>query len=192
MTFLGLPLVQVLAAALMTINVVVFALSIVSVFRKHEDTGAMLLALKAGALLSAVSEVWAIIASREVGGFLAWLGVVMLGSSLALFFWAASASKRQLTLAYSGDIPVMVLETGPYRWVRHPFYVSYLMTYSAGVMVSRNLLLLVVVAVMGAIYVHAARTEEAKFAQSPLADAYASYRQRVGMFLPLVTLHRRR
>ena len=73
---------------------------------------------------------------------------------------------------------------GPYRFVRHPFYCSYLLTWAAGVVASAQFWLLPTVAIMLIIYTRAAKLEEEKFTRSPLAETYKSYRTRTGLFLP--------
>ncbi len=112
-------------------------------------------------------------------------GVGLFALALVLFWSAVRAnSARPLTLAFSPDAPGHLVAWGPYRRVRHPFYASYALAWLGGALAGSHALLLVPFVVMGALYVRAARLEEAKFAQSPLAEAYAAYRARTGMFWP--------
>ncbi len=76
------------------------------------------------------------------------------------------------------------MEHGPYRFVRHPFYCSYLLAWAAGFVATAQTWLLPTVAVMLVIYVRAAKLEEEKFTRSPLAGTYERYRSRTGLFLP--------
>src|SRR5689334_9556331 len=56
------------------------------------------------------------------------------GLSVALFWWSIATNKnRPLSAAFSPDIPAHLVDRGPYRFVRHPFYASYLLTWCAGV-----------------------------------------------------------
>ena len=106
-------------------------------------------------------------------------------SALALFWWAIRTNAAlPLTAAFSNDTPHHLVQQGPYRFIRHPFYCSYLLTWAAGVIATGRLWLLPSVAVMLAIYWRAASVEEAKFACSPLAGAYRQYRSCTGMFGP--------
>jgi protein-S-isoprenylcysteine O-methyltransferase Ste14 len=66
---------------------------------------------------------------------------------------------------------------GPYRFVRHPFYCSYLLTWA-------EFRLLPTVTIMLIIYTRAAKLEEEKFTRSSLAETYKSCRTRTGLFLP--------
>jgi protein-S-isoprenylcysteine O-methyltransferase Ste14 len=105
--------------------------------------------------------------------------------ALGLYWWAIRTnSPTPLSAAFSTDAPQHLVERGPYRWIRHPFYCSYLMTWTAGMVATAQLWLLPSVAVMLAIYFRAAREEEQKFMRSPWAGAYRRYQSRTGLFLP--------
>jgi protein-S-isoprenylcysteine O-methyltransferase Ste14 len=106
-------------------------------------------------------------------------------SALALFWWAIRTNVAlPLTAAFSTDVPHHLVQHGPYRIIRHPFYCSYLLMWAAGVIATGRLWLLPSLAAMLAIYWRAASVEEAKFASSPLAGAYRQYRSCTGMFGP--------
>src|SRR5215471_141334 len=106
-------------------------------------------------------------------------------ASLFSFWWAVSATRSQrLSVAFSIDQPTYLLQTGPYRFVRHPFYAAYSLFWIAGVVAAPRWYLLPLVAVMLVSYIRAARMEEAKFANSALGGVYESYRSQTGMFVP--------
>ena len=53
------------------------------------------------------------------------VGMLLLSIEVALFWWAVNTTRsRRLTLAFSEDQPTFLHESGPYAWLRHPFYVS--------------------------------------------------------------------
>jgi protein-S-isoprenylcysteine O-methyltransferase Ste14 len=105
--------------------------------------------------------------------------------SLALFVWTISSTRRTPpTLAFDTDAPSFLLRHGPYRFVRHPFYLSYLLFWTGTAAAFAGVLPWAAPVVMFAVYVRAANREERKFARSDLAGAYAAYRRRAGMFLP--------
>lgn len=112
-------------------------------------------------------------------------GVIIGALSLWLFFRTIRASRdRGLHFAFDPDNPVSLVTTGPYRVVRHPFYTSYLIFWVAMTLGTWSPLGIVVLAMLTAMYTYAARTEEAKFAATPMAGEYAEYRNRAGMFWP--------
>lgn len=117
-----------------------------------------------------------------IGGLTA---LLLCAASLALFWWAIRANRtRPLSFAFSEDEPRHLVSSGPYRWIRHPFYSAYLLAWLAAPVATLQPLLLVPLLVMAAIYVSAARIEERKFEGSALAAAYARYRATTGMFWP--------
>ncbi len=110
--------------------------------------------------------------------------LMLLGS--AALFWRTLRihGKRALTAAYASDQPEHLVQQGPYRWIRHPFYTAYLLSYLGGWTAVPFWWALPAVIIPYAIYHHASRFEEGKFARSDLQDQYAAYRKRAGRFLP--------
>ena len=176
---------QLAAIGIAALDVSAFAWGVWGVFVRDGRPTRGLTVLKAGAAVSAVAVVWALVASPRVQGWNALAGLAMLLGALLLFALSVRVNRaRPLSLAYCQDRPLHVQDAGPYRWVRHPFYVSYLLTYAGALLASGNPLLLGVVLGMAAVYVHAARAEERKFLVSPLHAEYAAYQRRTGMFIP--------
>ena len=105
--------------------------------------------------------------------------------ALALFWWAIRASMaRPLSAAFSPDLPGHLVAHGPYQFIRHPLYCSYLLCWLAGWAVTGRLWLAPTVVAMLVIYLAAARQEEKKFMRSPLAESYLRYRARTGLLIP--------
>src|ERR1700686_591946 len=115
----------------------------------------------------------------------AWVAALLYLWSLGLFWWAIRTnSSARLSAAFSADVPAHLVEDGPYRFIRHPFYCSYVMAWSAGTIATARWWLLPTVAVMVIIYWRAATIEEEKFSRSALAEEYESYRARTAWLLP--------
>jgi protein-S-isoprenylcysteine O-methyltransferase Ste14 len=105
--------------------------------------------------------------------------------SAGLFWWAIRTSLgKPLSAAFSPDVPLHLVCNGPYRFVRHPLYTSYLLTWVAGWVVTAQWWLLPTVLAMLGIYFVASSAEEEKFLSSPLGRDYQRYRLRTGRFLP--------
>ncbi|MBL8834627.1 MAG: isoprenylcysteine carboxylmethyltransferase family protein [Alphaproteobacteria bacterium] len=143
--------------------------------------------------LMALSTVWAAAFAAQAAALwpgralapTAWLALPFFLAALLLWLWTVRASRRaRLSVAFSRDTPTRLLDAGPYRLIRHPFYTGYALNWFAGCVATWHWWVIapsVAAAVMLAI---AARSEERKFARSPLAADYAAYRARTGMFLP--------
>jgi protein-S-isoprenylcysteine O-methyltransferase Ste14 len=118
----------------------------------------------------------------------AWPAACMLFAvAIALFYWTVRATKQTPpTLAFDTDQPSFLLRHGPYRYVRHPFYLSYLLFWIGTAVASSGLAPWLAPAVMLAVYRTAAGREEQKFAGSDFRMAYEAYRRQAGMFLPRV------
>ena len=120
------------------------------------------------------------------------------GLALQLFswwlFWRAIGASRaaKLRLAFDEEAPRGLVTEGPYRFVRHPFYTSYVMFWAGWALALWSAVSLLPLAIIITIYVVAARIEEQKFAGTPMAADYEAYRQRTGFFLPKLTGQRPR
>jgi protein-S-isoprenylcysteine O-methyltransferase Ste14 len=113
------------------------------------------------------------------------LGALLYLWALGLFWWAIRTnSSARLSAAFSPDLPVHLVEDGPYRYIRHPFYCSYVLAWSAGAIATGRWWLLPTVMVMVVIYLRAATVEEEKFARSSLAAEYQQYRARTALLMP--------
>lgn len=112
--------------------------------------------------------------------------VVLIVVAYALFFWAARHSARKkLSLAFDDETHVEgIITTGPWRFVRHPFYVSYILFWAACAWATMHLSSIVVLATLVFIYGYSAIREERALGQSRYGEAYLQYRRSAGFFLP--------
>lgn len=175
--------IALLAATVAVLGIFVGAAGLC--FRSHVAEGAGIHLVKVVGPLSCgltVVEIWR---APGIRGGSAVTGIALLALALALFLWALRAhGGRRLTRVYAADLPERLLQTGPYRWVRHPCYSAYLLAYLAAFLATLSWWLAPVFLANLALYLHAARAEERKFARSPLASLYATYRARTGMLVP--------
>lgn len=112
-------------------------------------------------------------------------GLALIFSSLGLFWWAINASRDfGLTHVFDKTQPTALLSSGPYAYVRHPFYTSYIIFWGGFALSTWSVWAVVPLAAIIVIYTKASRLEEAKFFNSPLADSYRAYMLRAGRFWP--------
>lgn len=139
--------------------------------------------------LGIVATLWGMIAVMQMGmsppPWIAAIGVAGLAASLAIFHWAAlSIRGRVFSYAGNDDVPQFVHTSGPYAYVRNPFYASYLLTEISTVVIRPSLWGAGVIVLATLYFQWLARFEEAKFARSAVAEEYARYKARTGRLLP--------
>ncbi len=106
-------------------------------------------------------------------------------ASLGLFWWTVVVTRSNPpTLAFTPDIPVHIHTEGPYAYVRHPFYSSYLLFWVSSALAVGDLTAYALLVAMVTLYGIAACREEQKFTASDLSGSYAQYRRRTGMLFP--------
>ena len=133
----------------------------------------------------ALLHVGFIFAARAIRPELAAISALLYGAALGIFWWAIATNRvKPLSACFSKEDQLHLVQHGPYRFVRHPFYCSYLLTWMAGTIATESILLGLTTITMLTLYSMAASKEEKKFTQSALGPVYAAYRSRTGQFLP--------
>ena len=89
------------------------------------------------------------------------------------------------SLVVSKENQVLV-ETGPYRWIRHPIYAAYLMNYLGGGLLAGNLILTLVPVTMYAVLVAIRIGREEGVMRETFGRAYTEYEGRTGRLCPRV------
>ena len=102
-----------------------------------------------------------------------------------LFLWACAATRRDRPgVAFSPSDPVRLFDAGPFRFVRHPFYMSYLIFWVACALATSCLLVMTITILLATIYSVAALQEQNAFLSSALRPEYEAYRRTTGFFWP--------
>lgn len=115
-------------------------------------------------------------------------GILLYSLAVAVFLSAIESAKRtRLQRAFVDEpLPDRLITDGPYRWVRHPFYVGYILgAIAAPVSTASTGLALIAIAMIGLTWFAALREERA-WLRSPRGEAYREYQARTGMFLPFI------
>ena len=113
-------------------------------------------------------------------------GVVMYTLAVAQFLSAMDAARgTRLQRAFvDHPLPNRLITAGPYRWVRHPFYLGYMIGALAPAVAIASIWIAAISAIMIAMVVAAAVREERVWLAGGRAQEYRSYQQRAGMFFP--------
>jgi protein-S-isoprenylcysteine O-methyltransferase Ste14 len=115
-------------------------------------------------------------------------GLCLQIAAAGLFNWARTATLgSRFTAAFDADEPEFLMKGGPYRFVRHPFYISYIAFWVGSSLGGNSLVLWLICFVLIGLYVVAALAEERKFKNSTLATDYQRYAARTGFLFPKFT-----
>jgi protein-S-isoprenylcysteine O-methyltransferase Ste14 len=117
--------------------------------------------------------------------FLPWAALGLYASGATLFWRAISATRGcGLAACFQDSLPAAVMRAGPYRLIRHPFYVAYTLAWLAGLAATGWWALGLSVLFMALLYILAARKEERDFLRSPMRETYLTYMREAGGYLP--------
>jgi protein-S-isoprenylcysteine O-methyltransferase Ste14 len=126
---------------------------------------------------------WMAWSSFPLPAWLRWIGVGMLAIAGLLLVWMFRSLGRNLTDTVVTRKEHSLVMTGPYRWVRHPFYSSAALLVIANTLTTANSFFLIVGCVMFMLLAVRTRKEEENLI-SKFGGEYRAYMQRTGRFLP--------
>ena len=176
---------QLVSASLLVACLASFAWGMRKFFSRPAGDTAGMRVIKMCAAVSTLLHLGAIVLTPQMTTGQVLAAALLYLSALGMFWWAIRTnSPRPLSAAFSPDAPQYLVERGPYSMIRHPFYCSYLLAWTAGIAATGRLWLLPSMVVMLIIYLRAARQEEQKFKSSPLGGLYRQYQSRTGLFFP--------
>ena len=136
-------------------------------------------------LIASAAHAFAPVDPHGWAGPLGAVSVAPFAASLALLFWTLSTHRIRIALWHQeNDAPAALVTSGPYRLVRHPFYVSFLLALLGEVALlphwSTGALLVYAVARLNS----TAAREEKRLAHSAFGPEYRGYAARTGRFVP--------
>lgn len=131
-------------------------------------------------LISPLSVQWA---TFPVQSAVRWFGVVIGLVSSLLMYWTMSSLGKNLTDTVVTRAEATLVTHGPYRWVRHPFYVTAALLMGSVTLLTANWLIgLASLLVLGLLAVRTPKEEQRlidKFGQQ-----YRDYMAKTGRFFP--------
>ncbi len=115
-----------------------------------------------------------------------WVGLILFVAALGLRWYSMHYLGRLFTFDVAIADDHRVIDTGPYRFVRHPAYTGSLLSFAGLGLCGGNLLSLVVMLVpIGAAFLHRMAIEEAALTAA-LGARYADYVARTKRLVPFV------
>jgi protein-S-isoprenylcysteine O-methyltransferase Ste14 len=151
---------------------------------KLRDTGAVL------GQLSFISGMVCVLVMGLFYGLLvpaAICGAILSLSAVMLYEWTRRTMvDRNFYVGLAGEVPPAVCDTGPYRYVRHPSYLSYMVALVGVAVAFPSLVVSVVCALNIGLFVYMAIDDERVLSGSAIAADYQANQGRVGMLLPFL------
>ena len=140
-------------------------------------------ALWLGIVIYMINPAWMAWSAMPLPVWLRWSGAGFWALSVALLIWTLPTLGTNLTDTVVTRERHTLVTSGPYRWIRHPFYDAMaLVTVGAG-LIAANWFILASGAVVFTLLAVRSRVEEEELA-ARFGDAYRQYRKRTGRFLP--------
>jgi protein-S-isoprenylcysteine O-methyltransferase Ste14 len=138
-----------------------------------------------GAVAFMINPAWMAWSAVPLPPWLRWIGVLFGVAGGSLLIWAFRSLGPNLTdTVVTRRVHTLVI-TGPYRYVRHPFYAAATLSVIANALVAANWFLLVGGLLAISLIVLRTRREEDRLVER-FGDSYRAYMRRTGRFLPRI------
>ena len=114
-------------------------------------------------------------------------GMLLVVAAIAMMVATMATNRVPLALWHqegAENAPRQIVTFGPYRFVRHPFYVSFILLTLGAAFVTRDMITMAAFPLGLLTLDWTVRNEERKLLASPLGEEYGAYRARTGRFLP--------
>jgi protein-S-isoprenylcysteine O-methyltransferase Ste14 len=141
------------------------------------------LAATAGLIAYLINPACMAWAAVPLPAWLRWAGVSLGLCAGLLLTWTFRNLGRNLTDTVVTRKAHTLVVTGPYRWVRHPFYSAAALASIAGSLMTANAFIFVASGCVVLLLVIRTRREEQNLL-ARFGDAYRTYMQRTGRFVP--------
>ncbi|MDO9238108.1 MAG: isoprenylcysteine carboxylmethyltransferase family protein [Aquabacterium sp.] len=140
--------------------------------------------LQVAAFVVAFMAQWRVAESLDVPLYYAGLGVILAGMLLRMHCWRVLGAFFTHTVTIADDH--RVVDSGAYKWLRHPSYLGALLTMAGMGMALGNVgsLLMLILGSL-AIYIYRIEVEESAL-EIALGDAYTQFKQSRKRLIPFV------
>ena len=138
-----------------------------------------------GLIAYMVNPSWMTWSSVPLPAWVRWTGVGVGVIAGALLIWTLRSLGKNLTDTVVTRTEHTLVTSGPYRWVRHPFYVSLALCVAANLLATANWFIFASGTLLFILIVIRTRKEE-ELLLARFGDAYRRYMERTGRFLPQI------
>ena len=143
------------------------------------------LAFMAGLIVFLVKPSAMAWASFSLPDWLRWSGVGLAVAASGLAIWTFRTLGHNLTDTVVTRRDATLVIDGPYRWVRHPFYLAFAIAVIANTLVTANAFLAITGTAAFLVIVGRTSIEERKLVER-FGPGYLDYMRRTGRFLPRI------
>ena len=116
--------------------------------------------------------------------WLRWTGTVMLAAGIILLAFAHHHLGRSFHSLIMTKQDQAFVDSGPYRWIRHPIYTAYLMNYIGGGLLAGNCVLTSIPVLMFGLLVAMRMGREEQVLIDQFGEPYIDYMRRTGRLFP--------
>lgn len=136
-----------------------------------------------GSLAWMIDPKWMAWSSVPISIWIRWIGLGLIGLWGVLLVWTFQNLGRNLTDTVVTRKEHTLVTSGPYRFVRHPFYLAFFLAIAGGSMVAANWFVLVSGLIPCLFLVIRTKIEEARLIER-FGDEYRNYMTTTGRFWP--------
>ena len=136
-----------------------------------------------GTIVYVIDPSWMAWSSAPLPIWLRWSGVVLGVVAGLLLTVTFRTLGKNLTDTVVTRAKHVLVTSGPYRWVRHPFYVAFLLAVTANSLVAANWFLALTGGIAFGLIALRTRTEEQNLIKR-FGEKYLAYMERTGRFFP--------
>ncbi len=133
-----------------------------------------------------INPTWMFWSAVNLPLWLRWLGVLLGIGAAGLLVWVFRSLGTNITDTVVTRQNHSLITTGPYRWVRHPFYLAFALAVTADSLVTANWFLALTGAMAFALIMIRTRREEQNLIKR-FGDQYRIYAETTGRILPRLT-----
>jgi protein-S-isoprenylcysteine O-methyltransferase Ste14 len=143
------------------------------------------LAAMVGLMAFLIEPSWMAWASFHLPSWVRWSGVCLGVGSGGLLIWTFRSLGHNLTDTVVTRRNATLVTDGPYRWVRHPFYLAFAMAVVANTLITANVYLAITGTAAFLAIVARTSIEESKLINR-FGQDYVDYMRQTGRFLPRI------
>ena len=130
-----------------------------------------------------INPAWMAWSRLDLPEWLRWVGVGMGALADLLAYWVFSHLGNNVTPTVVTRSTATLVTSGPYRWVRHPLYLTGMVGFIGFVLLSENWFIALASISVFMVMLFRIPKEEARLVDK-FGEAYREYMQRTGRFLP--------